>query len=131
MRPDRGVFRQDGESTTFNERLSRIEMGQRALEAGHDETAGRMAELPEIIRTAVSQGIEAGARAIVTNPELLDAFWAAAVQRGQRGLHEQAGRWLFSKWTAIIALVFLMGQVMGWPVVIKALLGIGISAKGG
>lgn len=114
---------------TLEERMSGLEAGQRLLEAGHDAQAQRLEDIAGMIQQAVAEGMKIGIKAVIDDPKLLDSFWAAAVDRGQRGLHEKAGAWLFSKWTVVIALVFMMGQVIGWPAVIKAIFGIGL--KGG
>lgn len=114
---------------TAADRLAALEAGQAVLERGHDLLANQVAGFGAVMQKAVAEGMRDGMAEIIADPQLLDAFWAAAVQRGQRGIHEQAGRWLFSRWTAVIALVFLFGQTVGWGVVVKAVLGVGL-AKG-
>ena len=80
----------------------------------------QMADVAVTMREAVADGM----RQALTDPEVLAAVWSAAMKQGQAGMHQRVGRWVFSKWTAILALVLLAANYIGWPATLKLLLGL-------
>lgn len=107
-------------STEQDERMTALEAKQRVLDVGHRHLVDQMADITVSMRDAVAEGM----RQTLTDPEVLAAVWEAAMKQGQRGLHERAGRWLFSRWTGLVVLLMLLAQYIGWPAAVKALLGI-------
>lgn len=77
----------------------------------------QIADIAVVMRKAVSEGMQDA----MTNPEVLTAMWGAAMTQSQKAIHQRAGRWLFSKWFAIGALVVAVASYIGWPATIKLL----------
>lgn len=84
----------------------------------------QIADISVVMRASVYEGM----RAAMTDPEVLAAMWGAAMKQSQVALHQRAGRWLFSKWTAILAFVMVLASYIGWPATLKLLAGV---VKGG
>lgn len=96
------------------------ERRQKLAEDRLDLLEQQMAGMSVVMADAVAQGM----RQALTDPAVLSAVWLAAMKQGSRGLHERAGRWLFSKWFAIAALVIMAASYIGWPATLKILLGL-------
>lgn len=76
------------------------------------------------IAVVMQEAVAAGMRQALTDPRVLSQVWEAAMKQGQAGLHQRAGRWLFSRWTAILVMVFLLASYIGWPATAKLLFGL-------
>lgn len=67
-------------------------------------------------------------RDAMTDPDVLASMWETAMKQSQKAIHQRAGRWLFSKWTAILAFVFVLASYIGWPATLKLI--VGVAGKG-
>lgn len=112
--------RYTGPERRSDRRLDALEAQHRALGAGHAMLTDQMADLTVGMREAVADGM----RQALTDPAVLAAVWDAAMTQGQRGLHERAGRWIFSRWSGLALLLYMLAQYIGWPAALKALLGL-------
>lgn len=109
---------------TLEERVRRLERISNVLQVGQAHLHEQIAELLVRLPTAVQEGTRAGLKEFFTDPKVLEALGASAIQIGRKGLHLRAGELLFSKWAALFGFLLVVGQTMGWGVVVKAALGL-------
>lgn len=77
------------------------------------------------IAVVMADAVENGMRRAMTDPDVISAMFSEAMKQGQRGIHERAGRLLFSKWTGILGILVVLASYIGWPATLKMILGIG------
>lgn len=92
----------------------------RALEASNNLLTEQMAQMT----VAMSGAVAAGIRQALTDPALLTAVFDAAVVQSRKGIYAQAGKWVFSRWTGIAVIVYMLSSYLGWPATLKVLWGL-------
>lgn len=77
-----------------------------------------LSELPAALEAATERAM----RRVATDQALHQQIGASVLQQAAGNMHKKVGRFVFSKWFAIGALVIVVANAIGWPATIKALL---------
>lgn len=79
-----------------------------------------LAELPAALEAATERAM----RRVATDQVLHQQIGASVLEQATGNMHRKVGRFVFSKWFALAALVVVVANAIGWPATIKAMFGL-------
>jgi hypothetical protein len=93
----------------------------------HDQHAAQLvaqalATMLEKLPEALEEATERAMRRVATDQTLHKQIGASVLEQAAGNMYWSVGRFIFSKWFAIAALVVVVANAIGWPATIKALL---------
>lgn len=86
-----------------------------------DALATMLEKLPEALELATERAM----RRVMTDKTLHEQIGASVMEQATTNMHRRVGRFIFTKWFALVALVFVVASAIGWPATIKAVLSLG------
>lgn len=95
----------------------------------HDEHAQQLvaqalATMLDKLPAALEEATERAMRRVMTDKELHTQVGASVLEQATGNMHRKVGRFIFSRWFALAALVLVIANAIGWPATIKALFGL-------
>jgi len=69
-------------------------------------------EFRQLVREEVADAVADGLRQVITDPEVLDQFWHAAVQQLQKNAQQQTGRWVLAGAKSLVTRWLVIGVIV-------------------